>query len=321
MLRGETGDDVDMSRRDPLPRGGAIRTGDHAVFETTRGRLRAVAVQHPFTGVSAVGLDVDAIIDACLAYEPLPRPGEAFSHTTAALLYGAPLPVHAASIRPLHVTSPEGVARARTTGVIGHETLHVAHRSLRFGLPVVSPGTVWVQLAPLISRHDLVAVGDYLVTGRRHGEATEPPLATTAMLDAAIHEFTGARGMKSARWARPMIRHGADSRPETLTRLLLIEGGLPEPVIGPPVEVSGGALVLHPDLAYLAERVLIEYEGAGHREPKRWKRDIERRELFEEAGWRVIRVTSDDLFERPEALIRRIRRALISRAPRTVDVG
>jgi very-short-patch-repair endonuclease len=43
-------------------------------------------------------------------------------------------------------------------------------------------------------------------------------------------------------------------------------------------------------------------------------RDITRRELMEDAGWRVVRVTAEDLFDHPEALIARIRSILASRA-------
>ena len=101
---------------------------------------------------------------------------------------------------------------------------------------------------------------------------------------------------------------------ETLLRLVIVAAGLPEPEIGSRVVVAGGSLVLHPDLAYPELRIAIEYEGGGHREAGRWERDIERRELFEDAGWRVIRVTRHALFDEPEALIARIRRARRARS-------
>jgi hypothetical protein len=278
-------------------------------------------VQHPFTGVSAVGLDVAAVIDLCRAYEPLLRPGEAFSHTTAARLYGAPLPPRALAALPVHVTAPPGTSRARTRGVVGHEATMPVHLATRYGLPVVSPVTMWVQCAALVDRPDLVAIGDFLLTGVRHGDAAEPPLASIDELQEARRSFRGARGMTSIRWAAERIRAGVDSRPETLARLLLVGAGLPEPVIGPAVVVEGGR-ILHPDLGYPEHSVALEYEGAGHLAPVRWKRDIERRELLEDAGWRVIRATSDDLFDHPEALVRRVRRALLaSSSRRAVDLG
>jgi hypothetical protein len=43
---------------------------------------------------------------------------------------------------------------------------------------------------------------------------------------------------------------------------------------------------------------------------KRFQSDIERRELFEAALWRVVRVTSLDLFMRPETFLSRVRRII-----------
>ncbi|WP_169514009.1 endonuclease domain-containing protein [Agromyces subbeticus] len=263
--------------------------------------------------MSTSNLDLDSIVDLCRAYEQLLRTGEAFSHTTAALLYGAPLPAAHAALRPLHVLSPTPT-RSRTGGTVEHRSRAGFPVVLRFGLPVVEPVAMWLQLASAISREDLTAVGDFLVTGVLHGRAREPALADHAALAAAIDVGTGGRGMSGARWALERIRVGAASRPETLLRLVMAAAGLPEPVIGPAVVVAGGTLTLHPDLAYPELRLAIEYEGDGHRDPARWERDIERRELFEDAGWRVIRVTRNALFRDPDALIARIRRARIARA-------
>jgi very-short-patch-repair endonuclease len=73
--------------------------------------------------------------------------------------------------------------------------------------------------------------------------------------------------------------------------------------------------VLHPDLAYPEWRVVLEYEGDGHRtDPQQWRRDISRREAFEDAGWRVIRVTGGDVLTEPEAFLARVCRILAQRA-------
>ena len=270
-------------------------------------------MQHPFTGVSSIGLDLDSVVDACRAYEPLLREGEAFSHQTAAMLYGVPLPRHHESPRPLHVVGT-GTTRARTAGVVGHRSADDVPVHLRLGFPVVAPETVWFQLASAVGTADLVAAGDFLVSGKVHGPARERAHTTIDRLAAALEQNRGCRGAKAARRALALIRVGAASRPETLLRLLIVASGLPEPAIGPPVPVADGALLLHPDLAYVDLQIAIEYEGAGHRDAGRWERDIARRELFEDAGWRVIRVTRRSLFEEPDSLIERIRRARVARS-------
>ncbi|GAA1503386.1 hypothetical protein GCM10009761_01220 [Agromyces terreus] len=274
-------------------------------------------MSHPFTAVSGVGLDLDSIRGVCLAYEPLLRPGEAFSHATAARLHGLPLPPDL-PLRPLHLLAPPDMARARTAGVVGHESATPFVSWLESGLPVASPVLAWCQLAASLEVADLVAVGDALVTGRRNGRHRVQALATIDELRAAVRAWGRRRGARRLAEALPQVRVGPESRPETLLRLVLVRSGLPEPEIALPVVVGEAHEVLHPDLAYPDWRVAIEYEGEHHRDRARWKRDITRRERFEASGWRVIRVTSDDLFGDPDAMVERVRRVV---ALQTAGVG
>ena len=106
---------------------------------------------------------------------------------------------------------------------------------------------------------------------------------------------------------------GAESPMETRLRLLLTRSGLPEPRLNPAIRI--GDQTLHPDLLYPQWRVAIEYEGEQHRTDERqWRHDIWRREVFEDAGWRQIRVTKDDILKEPEALLARVARILAKRA-------
>jgi very-short-patch-repair endonuclease len=98
-----------------------------------------------------------------------------------------------------------------------------------------------------------------------------------------------------------------------LLRLLCVRARLPEPVVDFEVAVAGGIL-LHADLAFPRDRIVLDYEGDDHRVDRAtWLRDLQRRELFEDAGYRVIRVTSADLFGDPEAFLVRLRTLLDSR--------
>lgn len=64
------------------------------------------------------------------------------------------------------------------------------------------------------------------------------------------------------------------------------------------------------------ESIRIEYEGEVHRTDQRtFDHDIDRRERFEAAGWRVIRVRARHLGD-PRALTERVRIALIERGAR-----
>lgn len=116
-------------------------------------------------------------------------------------------------------------------------------------------------------------------------------------------------------WSRcamrsPRVRAGAASRPETWTRLTLVDAGLPEPAIDHDVYDARGFIGCV-DLAYPERRIAIEYEGDHHRtDSAQWNRDIEKHDRLAAAGWRVIRVTREDVFSRPGVLVGRVRRAL-----------
>jgi very-short-patch-repair endonuclease len=268
--------------------------------------LRAQDVVQPFHGVNLVGAPPDDLRGRCQALAELFRPGDAFSHTTAAALLGAPLP----RLRDarLHVIVADA-NRMRRPGVVGHRATHLP-LTLYHGLPIVAPPQVFAQLGALLGHDDLVAVGDFLVTPNRR--ATTPALTDLAALEAGIAR--GARGAVRARSALRDVRVGAESPMETRLRLLLMRSGLPEPLLNPAVRI--GDRVLHPDILYPAWRVAIEYEGEQHRtDARRWRDDIRRAERFADAGWRMLRVTKDDVLKEPEQLLARVCRALAKRAP------
>lgn len=222
-----------------------------------------------------------------------------FSHHTAAELRGVPLPADVAS-GALHVSVPFPRTPPRGRGVIGHSLGGLAGGSVD-GLPVCSPEEVWCQLSRVLDGPDLVAAGDHLV-GARSREAQ----TNVGLLADAVDQHRGSPGARARAWALPRIRFGADSRPETLLRLLLEELGFVDLDVNSSVVVDGGRLTLHPDLSVREARLAFEYEGDGHRERRQWVTDIRRREHFEAEGWRVVRVTGDDLFRNRDSLIARL---------------
>ena len=266
-------------------------------------QAQGASLQHLFHGVISLGLDEDAVLDRCRAFEPLLRPGEAFSHSTGFLLLGGHLPGAIGSNPELHLTH-RGKPRNRA-GVLGHRSDTVPPIVFVGGLPVIAPATLWCQLSTALGLPELVAAGDFLVTTTKHREA----LSTVAGLVSAVAAHGSRRGRRVLDAALPLVRSGPDSRPESLLRVLLVDAGLPEPVIHYPISVGG--LVLHPDLSYPEFKIAIEYEGDQHRSDRtQWRRDLTRYELLQDAGWRVIRVHADDLFGDPGSVTRRVRGAL-----------
>ncbi|MCU1416619.1 MAG: hypothetical protein JWP32_793 [Schumannella sp.] len=296
-----------MTRRaplDPAIHRAPFATRDLEIWGVRESRIRASDIRQPFRGVNVVGHGADTLRDRAEALSHVLRQGDAFSHTTAAALVGAPLPKTDSRI---HVTSVGRENRIRRPGVVGHRATAIP-RTMLGTLPIVEPAHAWVQLATMLTDDDLVAVGDFLVTPDRHRKTAA--IASIDALAAAI----AARGRGAARAHRALadVRAGAESRMETLTRLLLLRAGLPEPELNPGVQIQG--TTLHPDLLFREWRIVLEYEGDGHRtDPKAWRRDIWRREAFQAAGFRVIQVHAEDVLAEPEAFLARVCHAIAQR--------
>jgi len=118
------------------------------------------------------------------------------------------------------------------------------------------------------------------------------------------------RGIVRCREAIDLVRPGTDSSMETRTRLLLVQAGLPCPQVNVPAYDDAGRFLALPDLSYPELRIAIEYDGDVHRtDPATWRRDVERRQRLEDAGWIIVTATADDVLRFPERLVRRARAA------------
>ncbi|MFT4029252.1 MAG: hypothetical protein QM675_05195 [Protaetiibacter sp.] len=294
-------------------RGLVIRSADAPQWGISTGRMRRPDIVRPFHGIAAFDFDPDELRDRCRAYAPLLLPEQCFSHVTALALFGAPLP-RWCDAEPLHLAVLFPRTPPRGTGVRGH-SLRKLEVTTRAAHPVSEAAFAWCQSAGLLGREDLVAAGDALVTGQRIRGVRTEGVTTLSRLGEVASLLRGSPGAAKVAWALPRIRSGVDSRPESLLRLLVVRARLPEPAVDFAVTVAGG-LVLHADLAFVRERVVLDYEGDVHRVDRAtWLRDLQRRELLEDAGYRVIRVTAADLFVDPAAFLARLRRILDARRP------
>ena len=283
----------------------------------TYGRMRHLRFARPFRGVRVIGTSgrIDGgLIDRCADLRVALPADAVFSHVTAARLWRMPLPARLAD--ELHVLVA-GAVPVRRTGVIGWTRGDLPPLSVTHALPVTAPADTWAMLAAMsaerggaLSREWLVAIADFLISGRRTKYGREPALATRQELEAAVARHGSRRGATKLAWAIERVRTPVDSPRETLLRLGLVRARLPEPAVQPPVMTAAGKR--HPDLGYLRERVLLKYLGDVHRvDPKSWRADLTRVQLFEDAGFRVILVGADDL--KPDGLrglTQRVRRAL-----------
>lgn len=65
------------------------------------------------------------------------------------------------------------------------------------------------------------------------------------------------------------------------------------------------------DMGWREQQVAAEFDGAQHwGDSIQHRRDIERQEAIASLGWRLVRVSRDQLSQRPAAVIERVRAAL-----------
>lgn len=282
-------------------------------------RLRASDLEIPFRGVRSIRTESPetlelALMDRAIAYSHRMTEHEFFSHVTAAVLWGLPLPrrmlrpaeLDVAVLWPRRAPAAVGARghalRPRMAEIVQHPPT---------GLRVASPASTWAMLS---SRYrfvdDAVVVADAAVRVRLHRD-DPPALCTTEELQRSA--FAGRRvGGWMLREALPLTHTRSRSRTETLLRLVLVRAGLEGFEVNFDV-FDADTWLAQVDIAYPEARVALEYEGEHHlTNPEQWAKDIARVERLTEAGWRVIRVTKADLSAHPYMLATRVRRALAS---------
>ena len=281
-------------------------------------RTRRRDVAHPYRGVAAHAIDLDDPVQRAHALTVWLDPAAAFSHSSAALLRGYPLPRVLRRDPRLHVAMPRPRRAVRIAGVHGHSiellAARVEHLLLvapstgeRLPLPLIDESLTLLTCATQLSRPDLVALADAMLLRAESEGRPDPMLAALAF---------GTRRPGYARLVRaaPLRRSGVRSRAETLLRLMIASAGLPEPVVAHPVlstERSTERWRAEADLAWPSFGVLVEYEGDEHRTSRRrFATDIRRFDRYTDEGWRAVRATRADVFEQPRELMGRLERRL-----------
>jgi very-short-patch-repair endonuclease len=98
----------------------------------------------------------------------------------------------------------------------------------------------------------------------------------------------------------------AESPMETRLRWTLLQAGLPRPQVQTELRDSEGRFLGRADLYYPQSRLVIEYDGANHRD--RLVEDDRRQNTLLTAGFRLLRFTAAD---QPEVVTALVRRALV----------
>lgn len=279
----------------------------------TRQALRHPRFAAPFSGVRVLSAEPDSPVypsaaarSSALNYHPRLRASEIFSHATALILHGCPISPdpapHVSVLSPGNKTSARGV-RGHT-----HVTPVVPWRHRPSGAPIAPPVLALTQSAAVLPFRELVVAADHLIRPRRdHGGA---PIVTLAELE-AVATTARTRGIRKLRTALDLARPGAESRMETLLRLVMVAHGLPELPLQVDVHDAHGAWIGRFDMADHVRKLIVEYDGEQHRTSDRqYARDARRIERAHHAGYHVLRFRHPDVLQTPRETARRIADAL-----------
>ncbi len=238
-------------------------------------------------------------------------PGTVVSHISATALHG--IAIYRADLRAVHLTRP---------GLHGNRKF--ADRQVHTGAlcesDVTTVGGVAVTTVPR-TLIDLARTTSLTTAVVAIDDALHRGLLTVEELAECLRRSRFARGHAAAVRAVRLADGRSESPGESVTRIVLIRAGLPTPELQPKIFDDDGLFAGRPDLAYLEDGVLIEFDGQSKYRSGLIQaddvtavvlREKAREERLSTLGWLVIRLTWRDL-EAPGELTRRIRGAMAAR--------
>ena len=193
-------------------------------------RLRRKDVVHVGRGLYRP-LDWSFELEAAARALSAASPGAWISHVTAARLRCQLLPPWLADSTELHLSKPRTLPPVRRKGVMGHTVLAREDEiELIDGIRISTRSRTWLDLARRLTVSDLVCMGDQIIRiPRPEFEGRTEPFDTLDGLRSLVGRHPNLQGVVRAREALDLMRVGADSAPESLLRLAMVDAGLPEP--------------------------------------------------------------------------------------------
>ena len=121
----------------------------------------------------------------------------------------------------------------------------------------------------------------------------------------------GRRGARNLRNAAALADPRSLSPRESILRVELHLAGLPAPEVNLDIVVDG-IWIACADLAWPLYRVIVEYDGAHHQDPRQRHQDAQTRNALMDLGWQV-RVITDKHLQRLSMTVQEIADLLHSR--------
>jgi Protein of unknown function (DUF559) len=261
------------------------RLSDACAQGVTRQQLRSGRYERIAHDLYVTTGTADGLADRCRALTHVLPAESVFCLGTAARLLGLPLPVGFDERR--HAAVPAGAVVPRRPQLVTHALqLPAEHLAVVDGLTVTSAARTFLDLAPSLNDPALVALGD---------AALHTGAATVDDLAAVLAGASRRRGVVRARRVADRLDGRAESAPESLARVWLQDADLPEAIPQAVVLDPHGGFVARVDLLVEAYRVVVEYEGAHHRDVEQYGRDLARRNRLQALGYLVVHLDATTL--------------------------
>lgn len=227
----------------------------------------------------------------------------AFSGATAAWLWGLDME----PCQPIEITIGRDVPVRARSGI----------RLRRASLPVVDVTTVhgFRVTSPLRTVCDLGSGRNLVEAVVAVDAAVRAAVIELSALTRYVATHSGYKGVKRLRRSVALADPRSESPMETRLRMELVIARLPRPRVQVALHRTPGEFVARADLYYPDRRLVIEYDGANHRE--RLTSDLRRQNALVNAGFHLLRFSAADLAV-PRHVVEQVRQAR-ARLPKVSD--
>lgn len=230
------------------------------------------------------------------ATAPQLLPGAVVSHGSAAVLHG--LPVWPKSVPRVHVTRSRSTGAQRRSLVEVHSaTLSAQQVVLVDGILATSLARTVLDLGRTLPFEQAVAAGD---AGLRLG-------LSVGDLDHALLGMEHWPGVRRARRVTDFLDGDSESAGESVSRVRLMEDGLPRPTLQKSIHDPNGKLVGRSDFCWEEQQTIAEFDGMVKYgrllKPGQSIADVifaekQREDALRDLGWQVVRWLWADLYRR-----------------------
>lgn len=290
---------MDNRLRTLLDRQGGVVTSAQALTILTRRGLEAELRRGPLQKIWYGIYGTDGDCDGEPSDELRLRGLDLATGTTVAVCLGTAAALYGFDTEEpvdLHVLNPPDRQLRSADGLVVHRR-EGAPLSEVAGRPATAPAWTAIEVARSLRRPRALATLDAALRSRT---------CSRRELWRAANRQAGRRGIVDVRDLLPLADPLAASAMESESRLMMIDAGLPVPVLQYEI-LDRNHRIWRVDFAWPEQRVAVEYDGVvWHEGPDAFVYERQRRAALQELGWVVIPIIADDVRRQPWQTVRRI---------------